>query len=145
MVDGFATGWLGFAGLRGALGLVEGSAQPAGMKVVAQWFPRLAAYTDYTGWQHKQYLGTGEFTLEFGDYDVSLTVPADHVVAATGTLRNAQEVLSEAQREALLGQIPLGRLGKPADVAEAVLFLAGPGGAYVTGTTLHVNGGMYMN
>jgi hypothetical protein len=37
---------------------------------LAQWFPRLVAYTDYTGWQHKQFLGRGEFTLEFGDYDV---------------------------------------------------------------------------
>lgn len=53
--------------------------------------------------------------------------------------------LSDEQRTALLGQIPLGRLGRPEDVAEAVCFLAGEGGAYVTGTTLHVNGGMYMN
>ena len=52
--------------------------------------------------------------------------------------------LSEAQREALLGAIPLGRLGEPEDVAQAVLYLASPAGAYVTGTTLHVNGGMYM-
>lgn len=69
--------------------------------VVAQWFPRLAAYTDYTGWQHKQYLGRGEFTLEFGDYDVKLTVPDDHVVAATGELQNAANVLTAAQRERL--------------------------------------------
>jgi hypothetical protein len=69
--------------------------------VVAQWFPRLAAYTDYTGWQHKQYLGTGEFTLEFGDYDVRLTVPDDHIVAATGTLQNPRAVLTAAQRERL--------------------------------------------
>jgi 3-oxoacyl-[acyl-carrier protein] reductase len=53
--------------------------------------------------------------------------------------------LPDAQREALLGQIPLGRLGHVDDVAAAVLFLASPGAAYVTGTTLHVNGGMYMN
>ncbi len=52
--------------------------------------------------------------------------------------------LPEEQREALLGQIPLGRLGQPEEVAEAVAFLAGPGGAYITGTTLHVNGGMHM-
>ena len=52
--------------------------------------------------------------------------------------------LPEAQREALLSQIALGRLGEPADIARAVAFLAGPDAAYVTGETLHVNGGMYM-
>ena len=52
--------------------------------------------------------------------------------------------LGEAQREALNGQIPLGRLGQPADVAAAVAFLCSPDGAYITGETLHVNGGMYM-
>ena len=52
--------------------------------------------------------------------------------------------LPEAARDALLARIPLGRLGKPEDVAQAVGYLAGPGGAYVTGTTLHVNGGMYV-
>jgi len=52
--------------------------------------------------------------------------------------------LTEQQKQALLAQIPLGRLGLPADVASAVVFLASPGGAYVTGSTLHVNGGMYM-
>src|SRR5450830_151108 len=68
---------------------------------VAQWFPRMAAYYDAAGWQHKQFLGSGEFTLEFGDYDVQLTVPADHIVAATGALQNPQDVLSSAQRERL--------------------------------------------
>ena len=53
--------------------------------------------------------------------------------------------LPEAQRGALLAQIPLGRLGKPEDVAAAVLYLASPKAAYVTGATVHVNGGMYMN
>ena len=53
--------------------------------------------------------------------------------------------LGESQHEALLGQIPLGRLGTPEDIAHAVAFLAGPQGAYITGTTLHVNGGMYMS
>jgi hypothetical protein len=64
----------------------------------AQWFPRLVAYTDYTGWQHKQFLGRGEFTLEFGNYDVSITVPADHVLTATGVLQNPNEVLTAQQR-----------------------------------------------
>jgi 3-oxoacyl-[acyl-carrier protein] reductase len=52
--------------------------------------------------------------------------------------------LNDEQRQALLGQIPLGRLGAPEDVAAAVLFLASPQAAYITGETLHVNGGMYM-
>jgi len=52
--------------------------------------------------------------------------------------------LTDAQRQALLGQIPLGRLGTPADIASAVVFLASPQAAYITGATLHVNGGMYM-
>ncbi|MCS0606832.1 M1 family metallopeptidase [Massilia solisilvae] len=68
---------------------------------VAQWFPRMAAYYDVMGWQHKQFLGTGEFTLEFGDYDVEVTVPADHIVASTGELQNPDAVLSTAQRERL--------------------------------------------
>jgi 3-oxoacyl-[acyl-carrier protein] reductase len=55
------------------------------------------------------------------------------------------KALPDAQRAALLDQIPLGRLGHADDVAAAVVFLASPGAAYVTGTTLHVNGGMYMN
>lgn len=68
---------------------------------MAQWFPRLAAYTDYTGWQNKQFLGRGEFTLEFGDYDVNLTVPSDHIVSATGELTNPRDVLSAKQRQRL--------------------------------------------
>jgi hypothetical protein len=68
---------------------------------IAQWYPRMAAYYDTQGWQNKQYLGDGEFTLEFGDYDVELTVPSDHVVAATGVLQNPQDVLSASQRRRL--------------------------------------------
>jgi len=68
---------------------------------IAQWFPRMAAYYDAHGWQHKQFLGAGEFTLEFGDYDVEVTVPSDHIVAATGELQNPDAVLSPAQRERL--------------------------------------------
>jgi hypothetical protein len=60
---------------------------------MAQWFPRLVSYTDYSGWQHKQFIGRGEFTLELGDYTVRITVPADMVVAATGELQNPGEVL----------------------------------------------------
>lgn len=54
------------------------------------------------------------------------------------------KALPEAQREALLSQIPLGRLGSPAEIANAVAFLASPGAAYITGETIHVNGGMHM-
>ncbi|WP_332876152.1 M1 family metallopeptidase [Massilia sp. S19_KUP03_FR1] len=68
---------------------------------IAQWFPRMAAYYDTYGWQHKQFLGSGEFTLEFGDYDVQITVPADHIVASTGDLLNPDAVLSATQRERL--------------------------------------------
>ena len=66
---------------------------------LAHWFPRLAAYTDSTGWQHKQYLGMGEFTLEFGNYLVRITVPDDHIVGASGVLLNPEEVLSPKQQE----------------------------------------------
>ncbi|TXK37488.1 M1 family metallopeptidase [Pontibacter qinzhouensis] len=66
---------------------------------MAQWFPRMAVYDDVNGWQHKQFLGSGEFALPFGDYKVSITVPADHVVAATGELQNASQVLSSTQQK----------------------------------------------
>ncbi|MGO2562528.1 MAG: M1 family metallopeptidase, partial [Pseudoalteromonas nigrifaciens] len=69
--------------------------------LVAQWFPRLAAYTDYEAWTNKTFLGGGEFTLEFGDYDVEITVPADHIVSATGKLNNASSVLTSTQRKRL--------------------------------------------
>ncbi|MES2016270.1 MAG: M1 family metallopeptidase [Pseudomonadota bacterium] len=68
---------------------------------IAHWYPRMAAYYDVYGWQHKQFLGGGEFTLEFGDYDVQLTVPADHIVASTGVLQNPDAVLSAIQRTRL--------------------------------------------
>lgn len=64
---------------------------------IAQWFPRMCAYTDYRGWQHTQFLGAGEFTLEFGNYRVAITVPDDHIVAATGVLQNPKQVLTPEQ------------------------------------------------
>ncbi len=65
---------------------------------IAQFFPRMCVYDDINGWQHKQFLGSGEFTLVFGDYDVRLTVPADHAVAATGVLQNPKDVLTKVQQ-----------------------------------------------
>jgi hypothetical protein len=67
--------------------------------VIAQWFPRMCVYDDVNGWQNKQFLGQGEFALPFGDYKVKITVPADHVVAATGTLRNPEQVLSKTEQD----------------------------------------------
>ena len=64
---------------------------------IAQFFPRMAVYSDVTGWQNKQFLGRGEFALVFGNYDVKLTVPSDHVIGATGVLQNAQDVLTKDQ------------------------------------------------
>tara|TARA_B100000780_G_scaffold137051_1_gene95951 strand:- start:3159 stop:5489 length:2331 start_codon:yes stop_codon:yes gene_type:complete len=64
---------------------------------IAQFFPRMAVYNEVEGWQNKQFLGRGEFTLPFGDYKVSITVPADHIVAATGELKNPSSVLSKNQ------------------------------------------------
>ena len=76
-------------------------AQEDAIYFLAQWFPRMAAYTDYEGWHTKQFLGRGEFTLEFGDYDVSLTVPNDHIVSSTGVLQNPREVLTPTMRRRL--------------------------------------------
>ncbi len=64
---------------------------------VAQFFPRMCVYNDVTGWQNKQFLGRGEFTLPFGDYEVSITVPADHIVGATGECQNYRTVLTAEQ------------------------------------------------
>src|SRR5919112_1390888 len=68
---------------------------------VAQWYPRLAVYDDVRGWNTDQYLGQGEFYLEYGSFDVSLTVPANMLVAATGTLQNPAQVLTATQRSRL--------------------------------------------
>jgi len=69
--------------------------------LMAQWYPRLAAYTDYEAWTNKEFLDSGEFTLEFGDYYLELTVPADHIVSAAGELDNPSEVLTKKQRQRL--------------------------------------------
>jgi hypothetical protein len=59
--------------------------------LLAQWFPRLAAYTDYEAWTNKEFIGRGEFTLEFGNYEVDITVPADHIVSSTGELQESRK------------------------------------------------------
>ena len=64
---------------------------------MAQWFPRLCVYSDFQGWQNHQFTGRGEFALVFGNYDVSITVPADHLVGATGECQNYNAVLSGPQ------------------------------------------------
>lgn len=68
---------------------------------IAWWYPRVAVYDDVRGWNHEPYIGAGEFYLEYGSFDVSLTAPAEYVVAATGVLQNPTEVLTSTQRERL--------------------------------------------
>ncbi len=67
--------------------------------LIAHWFPRMCQFDDFEGWQNKQFQRLGEFALEFGNYKVNLTVPADHMVAGTGSLTNAKEVLSAREFE----------------------------------------------
>ena len=81
--------------------------------LLAQWFPRLHAYTDYEAWTNKEFIGRGEFTLEFGNYDVELTVPADHIVSSTGALQNPKNVLTSTQRKRL----------KEAEKADRIVFV----------------------
>jgi 3-oxoacyl-[acyl-carrier protein] reductase len=82
---------------------------------------------------------TRSLARELGSRGITVNCVAPGFIATDMT-----EVLPEAQKTALLAQIPLGRLGAPEEIAAAVVFLASPGGAYITGTELHVNGGMYM-
>ncbi|MEL6789904.1 MAG: M1 family metallopeptidase, partial [Pseudomonadota bacterium] len=69
--------------------------------LLAQWYPRMAAYSDYEGWHNKEFMGRGEFTLEFGDFDVEITVPADHIVSASGVLQNPDDVLTQTHKSRL--------------------------------------------
>ena len=64
---------------------------------ISQWYPRMCVYSDYQGWNHKQFTGRGEFSLVFGDFEVEMTVPADHIIAATGECQNYKEVLTPEQ------------------------------------------------
>ena len=83
------------AGGRGAMEYFESDSNY--IFEMAQWFPRLCVYSDNVGWQHKQFLGSGEFTLNFGDYRVAITVPSDHIVVSTGELQNTSSVLNSTQ------------------------------------------------
>lgn len=64
---------------------------------IAQFYPRMVVYNDYEGWQNKQFLARGEFALTFGNFDVEITVPSDHILSATGELQNQNEVLTKEQ------------------------------------------------
>ncbi len=67
--------------------------------VIAQFFPRMAVYSDVEGWQNHQFWGSGEFALPFGNYDVNITVPADHILDGTGVLQNRKEVFSKTMMQ----------------------------------------------
>ncbi len=69
---------------------------------LGQWYPRMAVYDDVKGWNHEPYIGAGEFYLEYGSFDVAITVPAAYIVAATGALQNPLQVLTATQRARLL-------------------------------------------
>lgn len=66
---------------------------------MTQWYPRMCVYSDFQGWQNHQFTGRGEFALVFGNFNVEMNVPADHIVAGTGQGKNFQQVLSPAQFE----------------------------------------------
>jgi 3-oxoacyl-[acyl-carrier protein] reductase len=83
---------------------------------------------------------TKSLAREVGSRNVTVNAVAPGFIDTDMT-----RALNEEQRAALLASIPLGRLGQPAEIAAVVAFLASPGGAYITGETLHVNGGMYMS
>ncbi|MDC3398660.1 M1 family metallopeptidase [Gammaproteobacteria bacterium] len=88
--------------------------------LLAQWYPRVTAFSDYEGWHNKEFIGNGEFTLEFGDFEVDISVPSDHVVAATGVLVNENDVLSSIQKKRM----------KQARKSEKPMFIVTPGEAY---------------
>ena len=88
--------------------------------LLAQWYPRITVFSDYEGWHNKEFIGNGEFTLEFGDFEVDITVPADHIVAATGTLKNQDDVLNNIQKRRM----------KKAKKSSKPIFIVTPDEAY---------------
>jgi hypothetical protein len=86
---------------RGRSGYEHFNTDGNNLYIIAQFFPRMAVYNDVEGWQNMQFLGTGEFTLVFGNYDVKITVPADHVMEATGVLQNREKVFTKTQLKRL--------------------------------------------
>lgn len=66
---------------------------------MTQWFPRMCVYSDFQGWQNHQFTGRGEFALPFGNYKVTLNVPADHIIGATGECKNYDQVMTSAQKQ----------------------------------------------
>jgi Peptidase family M1 domain len=92
---------------------------------LGQWYPRMAVYDDVRGWNHEPYIGAGEFYLEYGSFDVELTVPPSYLVAATGVLRNPEQVLTAAQRSRLA-------LARRADTAVAIVTAAEAGNPRAT-------------
>ena len=88
--------------------------------LMAQWYPRVTVFSDYEGWHNKEFIGNGEFTLEFGDFEVDISVPSDHVVSATGILLNENDVLSPIQKKRM----------KQARKSEKPIFVITPDEAY---------------
>ena len=88
--------------------------------LMAQWYPRVTVFSDSEGWHNKEFIGNGEFTLEFGDFEVDISVPSDHVVSATGVLLNEKDVLSPIQKKRM----------KQARKSEKPMFIITPDEAY---------------
>ncbi|MDA9971248.1 M1 family metallopeptidase [Gammaproteobacteria bacterium] len=88
--------------------------------LMAQWYPRVTVFSDYEGWHNKEFIGNGEFTLEFGDFEVDISVPSDHVVSATGVLLNESDVLSPIQKKRM----------RQARKSEKPMFIITPDEAY---------------
>ena len=86
---------------------------------IAWWYPRMAVYDDVSGWNHDPFIGAGEFYLEYGSFDVSVTLPASFVVTATGVLQNPEQVLTGTQRERLARALASDRPIAIIDSAEA--------------------------